>query len=376
MLGVADRTLTRTLVRAVADGDAGTALGAVESAIERGVDEVQLARAIVRYLRDLSVLQVARDRPELVDASDDERGELAREAAALDHTRVTQMFERMLRCCDELGKTLQPRLVLDCALIDIATIEPLVPLGDLIARLGELEQRIARGGGASNGARPAPRMTSPGHAAAVAPTAPIPVVRAAPAPAVVTIPVSPTPAPVAPPPKVEAPAPVSMQPSGPVPSMHKVASGSGPHADAKLATPRTPEEVTASWTQLLEILEARRKFSLLGYYEPARVLAWSSDELELGYPVDVHHMGEMAADKATIDELRAVLRELGQPVKVSVRMLDARESGGTIRSILEATREQKSAERSKREAEAREHPITKQVLKEFGAQIKEIKTDV
>ena len=109
-------------------------------------------------------------------------------------------------------------------------------------------------------------------------------------------------------------------------------------------------------------------------------MKWTADELELGYPVDVQHMGEMASEKDNIEELRAVLRELGLPVKVSVRMLDARESSvagpGASRSILEATREQKTAERSKREAEAREHPITKQVLKEFGAQIKEIKTDV
>ena len=34
------------------------------------------------------------------------------------------------------------------------------------------------------------------------------------------------------------------------------------------------------------------------------------------------------------------------------------------------------AERTKRETEAREHPITKHVLQTFGAQIKEIKTDV
>src|SRR5499426_4071996 len=141
VLGVADRSLTRTLVRALASGDAGATLAAVESAIERGVDEVQIARAIVRYLRDLSVLQVARGRRGLVDATDEELAELEAEAAELPHTRVSQMFDRMLRCCDELGKTLQPRLVLDCALIDVATIEPLVPLGDLIDRLNEIEGR-------------------------------------------------------------------------------------------------------------------------------------------------------------------------------------------------------------------------------------------
>src|SRR5512138_1039989 len=82
VLGVADRALTRTLVRALASGDAGAALAAVESAIERGVDEVQLARAIVRYLRDLSVLQVAPGRRGLVDATEEELAELHAEAGA------------------------------------------------------------------------------------------------------------------------------------------------------------------------------------------------------------------------------------------------------------------------------------------------------
>lgn len=59
VLGVADRSLTRTLVSALAEGDAKSALEAVEAADARGVDEVQLARAIVRYLRDLAVMQVA-----------------------------------------------------------------------------------------------------------------------------------------------------------------------------------------------------------------------------------------------------------------------------------------------------------------------------
>src|SRR6185369_11153031 len=93
VLGVADRTLTRGLVQALAAGDIATALGLVESAIERGVDEVQLARAVVRYLRDLSVLQVAPERPSLVDASDEERAELIIEARELDRTRAQQMFD-------------------------------------------------------------------------------------------------------------------------------------------------------------------------------------------------------------------------------------------------------------------------------------------
>jgi DNA polymerase-3 subunit gamma/tau len=463
VLGVADRSLTRTLVQALASGDAGTALAAVEAAIERGVDEVQLARAIVRYLRDLSVLQVAPQRPELVDASDEERVELVNEARQLERSRITQMFERMLRCCDELGKTLQPRLVLDCALIDVATVEPLVPLGDLVERLGELEGRLSRAAWQSpptDRPRPSAPVRAPAQVMAarapaetsatvgggssrlpgatelvVTPGEPPPVHRAAPAFATGTTPGTPSPMARSQPsqaapasrstkpttpdrpaakggkqefaagttpgmhagPEVasaiaeararQSPAPVTeqrsgpvtMEPSGPVPKAATVASGSGPHDESRRLV-AAPADVMRAWNDVLGELEARRKFSLLGPFQHARVMKWNADEIELGFPVDVHSMGEMANDRQNVDELRAIIRELGDElrnVKLSVRLLDAAESDQAgARSLLEVTRERSSAERQKREAEAREHPITKHVLQTFGASIKEIKTDV
>ena len=425
VLGVADRSLTRTLVRSLASGDAGAALSAVESAIERGVDEVQLARAIVRYLRDLAVLQVAPNRPELVDASDEERAELVAEATSIDRTRVAQMFDRMLRCCDELGKTLQPRLVLDCALIDVATIEPLVPLGDLIARLGDLEARIAGKGGSrplaagGGGGRTEPRTTVPQTPTAKKSQAPQTTAGVS---SGISSASSSTPSGGAISSErggamssstpsggaissersgaissersgamsSERSGPVSMQPSGPVPKAGELASGSGPTNDAapteapretaaKIAVPRSSAEALQAWAKVIDYLETQRKISLRGYFEFARVLAWNESELQLGFAADddSRWAGENAAEKANLDELRAVLADLGHKVKVTVRMLDTAESKGTqARSIIESSREKSSAERTKREQEAREHPITKHVLQAFGASIKEIKTDV
>jgi len=431
VLGVADRSLTRTLVRALAEGDAGAALAAVESAIERGVDEVQLARAIVRYLRDLKVMQVAPGRRGLVDATEEELAELVAEASALERSRVTQMFDRMLRCCDELGKTLQPRLVLDCALIDVATVEPLVPLGDLLARLTELEGRLASkaaprsggSGGVKEPPRPAPVSpgsrppATPGRSATPAvPAGPLP--DAAPPAAPPGGAVAPPPSASAPPsgaraagppsagprassaPPAEAPSPTagvraapssvplapSMEPSGSLPKLEAAAAGSGPHVEAlpagppakRFPIPADPAAALVAWNTVLEELHAERKVSLAALFHHARVVAWTAAELVLGFPVDDHSMGDMAKDRT--DELAACIRALGpdqKNVKVVIRLLNASESQTMVaRSILETTRERSSAERTKREAEARSHPITKHVLQTFGAQIKEIKTDV
>ena len=446
----------------------------------------------MRYLRDVSVLQVAPGRSGLVDATEEELAELTATAGELDRSRVTQMFERMLRCCDELGKTLQPRLVLDCALIDVATIEPLVPLGDLLERLAELEHRLAgrptRPGGGGGGAKDRPRTGPPPSSRPPAspvrtesPAAPAPAAMPAPgagtgrgsgavrspgggnaagsagstgsigeaqeardaSPARVADPVVPAAiaaraaggtsppeaardvrvaADAAAPVASAAPGSVSLQPSGPVPRPETIASGSGPHDHAapaappapgepaapaaraapaeaagptrpagptesaaaaepaapRLAIPASPAEALRAWNTVLEELEALRKFSLLGPFQHARVMTWTPELLELGFPVDVHSMGDMAKD--SVEELRAILRTLGpaqKSVRVIVRLLDEGESKTTgARSILETTRERTSAERSRREAEARAHPITKHVLQTFGAQIKEIKTDV
>ena len=182
-------------------------------------------------------------------------------------------------------------------------------------------------------------------------------------------------------------APVTMQPSGPVPAAATVASGSGPHDDgAKPAAPKcisipsNAAEALTAWNVVLEQLETLKKFSLSGPFSHARVMKWTHEVIELGFPVEVHAMGEMAADADKLAEMRAIVRELGpelKTIKLAVRLLDERESASAgARSMLETTRDRSSAERTKRESEAREHPITKHVLQTFGAQIKEIKTDV
>lgn len=175
----------------------------------------------------------------------------------------------------------------------------------------------------------------------------------------------------------------TLQPSGPVPEPTSTAAGSGPQREStpttSFATPATAAETLAAWAAVLDVLEIQRKISLRGYYEFARVLRWTPATLELGFAADhdSRWAGENAAEKANVDELRAVLADLGHRLTISVRLLDEAESNATAaRSLIESRRANTSAERHQRESEAREHPVTKYVLRTFGAQIEEIKTDV
>lgn len=147
-----------------------------------------------------------------------------------------------------------------------------------------------------------------------------------------------------------------------------VAAGSAPIPVAPRA---------ADWSAVLDALEQKRRFGTLGHYQHARVLSWTPDAVELGFGTE-YEMAEMARSPEQVDTVRQTLRDLvGRPVALTVKLLTAAESAATpVRSTVEATRTKANEERQRREREAREHPMTRLVLETFGAQIKEIKTDV
>jgi hypothetical protein len=132
-----------------------------------------------------------------------------------------------------------------------------------------------------------------------------------------------------------------------------------------------------TWAAVLDTLEARKRLSVFGNYQHARVLSFSPDLVEVGFSTD-YTLAEMARAPEQVDAVRGVLCELsGKQTKLSVKMLSATESAETVaRSTVEETRAKADDERRRREAEAREHPMTRLVLETFGGAIKEIKTDV
>ncbi len=354
VLGVADRALTRGLVTALAEGDAGAALAAVDAAATRGVDEVQIARALVRYLRDLAAVQVAPKVDGLVDGTDEERAELTELAGKVDRRRVIQMFDRLLRACDELARIPQPRMVLDLALIDVAALEPLLPLGDLIQRLGELERGIGGGGGGAGGggqARSAPRTPAPSRA--------------------------PTPAPARTPGPVPSPtrgASTATSPS-PSPSPSTTTSTSTSTSTSTLTAPSTIEH----WRGVIDELGAEpSRMTLVGIFENAVLQGMTAERIEVAFP-DGGWMGERAQEKEVIAAMEGFLgQHFGRAVKLEVKLVPEAQlaAAGDGRSAAGLERQRIEKERAEREAEARKHPLTRVVLDTFGASIKEIKTDV
>ncbi|MTV24746.1 DNA polymerase III subunit gamma/tau [Nitriliruptoraceae bacterium ZYF776] len=143
-------------VDALAERDLAGLLGLVQGLLDEGHDLRRFTLDLVQHLRDLLVLQVAPDRPDLVDATDDRRRRLQAQTAALPQATL-------LRAVGVLAETLAeqrqgpPRLPLELALATLATPGSdgdVVELGDRVARLeagGVARSGAASSGGASSG---------------------------------------------------------------------------------------------------------------------------------------------------------------------------------------------------------------------------------
>jgi len=345
VLGIADRRLLVELAAAAIDRDAGAALRLVARAADRGVDVGELGRSFLAFLRDLEVIARVKDArggaqvgdlADLIDATPEEIEEARALAGRAAPGLFPVLFDRWARAVDEAARLPMPRLLFEMAALDLCAAEPMVPLGDLLQRLEELEGRLRGGGGARPAAVAPPQATPP-------PSGPS---RAAPAPAAVAGPAA-----------VAAPA-------APAAPAAKAPAAARPPA----ITVSPSEEVGEQWRLVLAAFEAKgpRLASLLAH---AEVVSLGPGELTLAFAskrdVDL-------ADKARAEIEQGASAALGRAIKVAITT--AVQGGAALRSEVGSETDAAAADRKHREQEARQHPVIRRAQDVFGAALKEIKT--
>jgi DNA polymerase-3 subunit gamma/tau len=282
------------------------------------------------------------DVADLVDATPEEIEEARVLAGRAAPGLFPVLFDRWARAVDEATRLPVPRLLFEMAALDLCAAEPMLPLGDLLQRLDDMEGRLRAGGSRAPGV-PAPSAPSGPAAGGGRSTAPAgPKSWAAPA--------APGPTPVAAPaarPSVPAPAAAPSAPAAPV------------------AEPTTVEE---AWRRVTAAFEAKgpRLASLLAH---AEVVALSSTELTLAFE---NKRDADLAEKARPEIEQGASATLGRTLKVTITV--GAPSAAVLRSEVGAEIAAANADRQHREAEARQHPVIRRAQDVFGAALKEIKT--
>jgi DNA polymerase-3 subunit gamma/tau len=362
VLGIADRRLLVELASAVIDRDAATALRLVARAADRGVDLGELGRSFLAFLRDLEVVARVKASGELglgdlIDATPEEIEETKALAGRAQAGLVPVLFDRWARAVDEASRMQTPRLLFEMAAVDLCAAEPMLPLGDLLQRLDELEARLRGGGGGrpageTGGAKtPAGGKPAAGQSWATPPAA---------APARVT---APPPKPAAEPPAKPVAKPVAE-------ALAKPAAEPPAEASAKSVEPaKVPvASPTELWGRVLSDYEAKRPLmgALLAH---AQVVTLADGMMTLALP------DKFSAEKADRHkaEIEAAVSEVaGGPTRL-VFTVGARVDAA-VRSSVGAEAAASAADRKSRELEARQHPLIRSAQDVFGAALKEIKT--
>ncbi|HEX8164151.1 MAG TPA: DNA polymerase III subunit gamma/tau [Pyrinomonadaceae bacterium] len=192
-LGIAGAELRSRVTRAVAAASPKDALAVVDDLVMRGHDLRNFCRDLLAHVRDLLVTKAAGGSPELTDATDAERGDLAREAAEFSESDLVRFFHSLSETEQRLREGAHPRYQLEIGLVKLVEMRRLAPVSQILERLNALEEALragrgpapvsqtptggassggggtaARGGGGGASAPPAPRTPKPraesGHA--------------------------------------------------------------------------------------------------------------------------------------------------------------------------------------------------------------------
>ena len=175
VLGVADREVLQKLTGAMLAGDAGGALDVLGEVARQGFDMVHLWKDLMRHVRNLVVAKVCtpEQTKELLDLAAEEAADVLALAQKSDADDLTRIFTGLSRGFDDIVKSGQVRSNLEMTLVRLARRPALLPLDELLSRLGELEKRLAtgapppaRGGGGPSGGGGGTKQRADSHASA------------------------------------------------------------------------------------------------------------------------------------------------------------------------------------------------------------------
>ena len=351
VLGVADRKILHELATALVTGDAGACLGVVERLAQQGFDLAHVAKDVLRHLRNLVVAKVGEGKGdggpsmrEMLDLADEEMGDVMALASKAEVDDVSRLFQGFSRAFDEVARSGQPRMALEMALVRMARRPPLLPLDELLTRVGELEKRLGgapppgpapRGGGGSGGGRslgaPASIVSAPVVVDSPAPRTHGALALASPAP---TPSLAPAPAPN--------PAPVV-----------------------------TPVPDLAVWRAILDRLRAARP-ALASVLEHAAPLELGASRVVVGFEPSAGFFAARASEPEALEALtREIRAHFGAPTQVALD-LSARPSAG-VRTVASIDGERRSADLAKARAAIERHPLVQEAVRVFGATVRDVK---
>jgi DNA polymerase III subunit gamma/tau len=168
-LGIAGADVLARVVNGIAENKPAEALAIVDDLVMRGHNLRNFCRDVLGHLRDLLVVKVSGD-PKLLDSSSAQAETLKDQAALFSESDLVRFFHSLAETEASLKDAANPRYQVEVGLVKLMEMRRLATLGDLIQRIGELEDALRTGKPPAERKTPQSAPSGPGKGGARAAT--------------------------------------------------------------------------------------------------------------------------------------------------------------------------------------------------------------
>lgn len=326
LLGAVDRRLLGDVAAAVFGGDTQGVLAGVKTVDGVGYNMRQFCQELIEYFRNLLVVRSVKRPEEILDVAAAELDDLRRQAEGSTPLDIQRRLTLLVKAESDMAHATFPRLVLEIALLKLATLEPVVPVQDLLEKIRLLETSAVH------------TPSLPWEAGRKTP--------AASAPAGNDQPRSQS----SPRPPVQAHA----KPATPAPAGTAAAGGHG-----------------RGWEQFVAHVVAKNPVlgSILEHGSP---LKQEPGLLEIGFPAGSYYLSSIQ-DAGTSAEARGLAGDYFGRETVFRAIAIATESGDAPPSLIEKKKSEHEHRREELKQELSGHPVVTEAVRVFGSTITDVR---
>lgn len=313
LVGVVDRRLLAELSRAVFTADTQGALEGVRRVDAFGYNIRQFTQELIIHFRNLLVIRSVPRPGEILDLAEAELGELRQQAEEQSAADIQRRLTLLVKAEGEMSHASFPRLLLEMALLKMATLQPVLPIQQLLDRIKHLETGIAH--------------TTPELWAAPA--------------------------------AVQQSAPKSVAPPRQEPAALRAAAAPASHAGG-------------GWERFVAFC-LEQKPALGALLEHGSPLTYAPDRIEIGFPEGSYYLTSLqdADNKKAVDALAAQF--MHQPTVIKIVSITSIGDSASPCSLAEKKKHDEEQRRESIRREVTEHPVVQEALRVLGGEIVEIK---
>jgi DNA polymerase-3 subunit gamma/tau len=135
LMGTVSNQIFEQMMQAVGDHNAASILEQAAQLLDAGNSPQQIARQMVRFLRNCLMARLAGEKSDLLQVSDEESARAGRVAAVFSEEDLTRFLNSMLRTFDDLGYRQEQRFHLELGLLKLVHMQRLLPFEELFRQL-------------------------------------------------------------------------------------------------------------------------------------------------------------------------------------------------------------------------------------------------